>query len=79
MMFANATNVYRKSGGAERRDLRFYGPFVEMFFDGTKPTCPGVPWRDLRCAIRVPRICRSTATLPFGHPEGARLWTVLGY
>ena len=27
---------------------------------GAKPTCPGVPWRDLRCAIRVPHICRST-------------------
>ena len=33
MLFASATNFHRKSGGAERRDLRFYGPFVEMFFD----------------------------------------------
>ena len=33
MRSANAIKVYRKSGGAERRDLRFRGPFVEMFFD----------------------------------------------
>ncbi len=33
MMFDNATNSYRKFGVAERRDLRFRGPFVEMFFD----------------------------------------------
>jgi hypothetical protein len=32
MMFANATHFDRKSGVAERRDLRFRGPFVEMFF-----------------------------------------------
>src|ERR1700757_4670999 len=50
---------------AKRRDLRFRGPFVEMFFDGAKPTCPGVPWRNLLCAIRVPRIYRSTNYLPF--------------
>ena len=33
MLFASATYFHRKSGEAERRDLRFYGPFVEMFFD----------------------------------------------
>jgi hypothetical protein len=33
MRSANAINVHRKSGVAERRDLRFRGPFVEMFFD----------------------------------------------
>jgi hypothetical protein len=33
MMSANAINVHRKSGEAERRDLRFPGPFLEMFFD----------------------------------------------
>jgi hypothetical protein len=33
MKFANATNTNRKSGVAERRDLRLRGPFVEMFFD----------------------------------------------
>src|SRR6202043_3922626 len=33
MKFARATNIYRKSGVAEWRDLRFRGPFVEMFFD----------------------------------------------
>ena len=49
---------------AKRRDLRFRGPFDEMFFDGAKPTCPGVPWRNLLCAIRVPRIYRSTTTFP---------------
>jgi hypothetical protein len=31
MVFANATNFYRKSGVAEGRDLRFRGPFLEMF------------------------------------------------
>jgi hypothetical protein len=36
MKFANATNINRKSGVAERRDLRFRGPFVEMFFDRAK-------------------------------------------
>ena len=30
MKFANATNFNRKSGVAERRDLRFYGPFMEI-------------------------------------------------
>ncbi len=34
MLFASATNFHRKSGEAKRRDLRFYGPFMEMFFDG---------------------------------------------
>jgi hypothetical protein len=33
MRSANAIKVHRKSGEAERRDLRFRGPFVEMFFD----------------------------------------------
>jgi hypothetical protein len=32
MRFVNATKFYRKSGGAQPRDLRFYRPFVEMFF-----------------------------------------------
>jgi hypothetical protein len=31
MRSANAINVHRKSGEAERRDLRFRGPFLEMF------------------------------------------------
>jgi hypothetical protein len=31
MVFANATNFYRKSGVAEGRDLRFSGTFLEMF------------------------------------------------
>jgi hypothetical protein len=33
MRSANAIKVRRKSGEAERRDLRFRGPIVEMFFD----------------------------------------------
>ena len=37
MKSANAIKTYRKSGVAEARDLRFYGPFVGMFFDGAKP------------------------------------------
>jgi hypothetical protein len=37
---------------------------------GAKPTCPGVPWRDLRCAIRVPQIYRSTTTIPLSSLHG---------
>jgi hypothetical protein len=33
MRSANAIKIHRKSGEAERRDLRFRGPFLEMFFD----------------------------------------------
>jgi hypothetical protein len=29
----NATKFHRKSGGAKWRDLQFYGPLLEMFFD----------------------------------------------
>jgi hypothetical protein len=36
MRSANAIKVRRKSGEAERRDLRFRGPFVERFFDRAK-------------------------------------------
>ena len=32
----NATKSNRKSGGAERRNLQFYQPVLEMFFDLTK-------------------------------------------
>ena len=37
MRSANAIKVHRKSGVAERRDLRFRGPFVGMFFDRAYP------------------------------------------
>jgi hypothetical protein len=33
MQILSATGLHRKSGGAEWRDLRFSGPFVEMFLD----------------------------------------------
>ena len=33
MMFDNATNLYRKFGVAERRDLRFRGPLLELSQD----------------------------------------------
>jgi hypothetical protein len=33
MRSANAIKVHRKSGVAERRDLQFRRPLVEMFFD----------------------------------------------
>jgi len=46
MMFDNATHPYRKSGVAELRNLWFRVLFVEIYFDGAKPTCPGVPWSD---------------------------------
>jgi hypothetical protein len=31
MQLINATALDRKSGGAQWRDLRFSGPFLEMF------------------------------------------------
>jgi len=33
MQIIKATGLDRKSGGAQWRDLRFGGPFLEMFFD----------------------------------------------
>jgi hypothetical protein len=33
MKLISATNLDRKSGGVQWRDLRFSGPFLEMFFD----------------------------------------------
>src|ERR1700747_376298 len=94
---------------AKRRDLRFRGPFDEMFFDGakrpthlsddrgfygakskdlgdaygqmlfgafrpqttkeTKKSQPPSEARDLQCAIRVPRIYRSTTTFLFSSPR----------
>ncbi|MGB8539909.1 MAG: hypothetical protein WCD57_26025 [Acidobacteriaceae bacterium] len=60
MKFASATNINRKSGVAERRDLRFRGPLV-----GTQNpvppqichlACPGVPWdRSEADLSRLPR------------------------
>ena len=32
MQTIKATGLHRKSGGAQWRDLRFSGPFLEMFF-----------------------------------------------
>jgi hypothetical protein len=32
MQTLNATGLHRKSGGVQWRDLRFSGPFLEMFF-----------------------------------------------
>ena len=47
MKCTNVTKVNRKSGVAERRDLRFYGPFLEMFFDGEKPSdCQAIEIED---------------------------------
>jgi hypothetical protein len=37
----NATNYYRKSGGAKSRDLQFYGPVLEMFLHIVQPTLKG--------------------------------------
>jgi hypothetical protein len=36
MRMIKATALDRKSGGAQWRDLRFGGPFLEMFFDRAK-------------------------------------------
>jgi hypothetical protein len=33
MQIIKATGLHRKPGGAQWRDLRFNGPFLEMFFD----------------------------------------------
>jgi hypothetical protein len=33
MMLINVTGLDRKSGGAQWRDLRFSGPFLEVFLD----------------------------------------------
>jgi hypothetical protein len=33
MQTLKATGLHRKSGGAQWRDLRFSGPFLEMFFE----------------------------------------------
>ena len=51
-MFDNATNYYRKSGVAERRDLRFHGPFVEMFFGSYRPRRLKNVQRAVRPSIR---------------------------
>ena len=37
MLFASAINLHRKSGEAERRDLRLCGLFMEMFFERAYP------------------------------------------
>jgi hypothetical protein len=39
MEFTSATKVNRKSGGAERRDLQFRGPFVEARNTVLKQDC----------------------------------------
>ena len=39
MVLDNATNFYRKFGVAERRDLRFYGPFMKRAFRRSGGTC----------------------------------------
>jgi hypothetical protein len=36
MQIPKATRLDRKSGGEQWRDLRFSGPFLEMFFDRGK-------------------------------------------
>ena len=41
MMLINATALDRKSGGAQWRDLRFSGPFLEMFFDSERVRAVG--------------------------------------
>jgi hypothetical protein len=38
MQTINATGLDRKSGGAQWRDLRFSGPFLEMFFSYSRAT-----------------------------------------
>jgi hypothetical protein len=49
MKMINATDLDRKSGGAQWRDLRFSVPFLEMFF---LQSVPGFPtshcWQRLR-------------------------------
>jgi hypothetical protein len=40
MKCTNATNFHRKSGVAQWRDLQFYGPLMEMFFDRVRSFKP---------------------------------------
>ena len=52
MRSANAIKVHRKSGEAERRDLRFRGPLVEMFFDRAYPDfLPRSTWTGTRMRL----------------------------
>src|SRR5579863_8741010 len=70
MMLDNATNLYRKFGVAKRRDLRFRGPFVEMFFDGAKRlTDLSREQRSVR-GVEGPRRCLSCRCCSklFNHP-----------
>src|SRR5258707_8010003 len=42
---------------AERRDLRFYGPVLEMFFDGAKRLADQLHTRALWRGVEGPRPC----------------------
>jgi hypothetical protein len=45
MKLINATALDRKSGGAQWRDLRFGGSFLEMFFDRASRSAGNNPYR----------------------------------
>jgi hypothetical protein len=55
MKFANATNLYRKSGKAQ-------------------PTCPGVPWRDLRFRRPLLETRMTNGRLAFPRGFGDDWW-----
>ena len=52
MQIINATDLDRKSGGAQWRDLRFSGPFLEMFVD-----------RGCRAALKARKLPRMVVLL----------------
>jgi hypothetical protein len=61
----SAANLERKSGGAERRDLRFRGPLVEMFFDRAYPDfLPRSTWTGthMRLSFKEGRMMFANAT-----------------
>ena len=55
MKYDNATKYHRKSGGAKPRDLRFYGPVLEMFFNRGRSPRPSSIFTTARhsCSIRL--------------------------
>jgi len=45
-----------------------------LFVIPSGATCPGVPWRNLQCAIRVPHSCRCTTIIPPARAWCGALW-----
>jgi hypothetical protein len=67
MRSANAIKVHRKSGEAERRDLRFRGPFLEMFFDRNVAEWRALPRRAVGPAVLLCRPPPNPGTTALDH------------